>query len=392
MAVHSRIGAIVVGGHFHGLGLIRLLSREGVDVVLIDHEPCLARFSRYPAAFFRCPDLRRDEQGFIRFLIGLVEDKDLNGWVIFPTDDETVRVFSRYRGLLSRRLRVSTAPWSSVRFAYDKRLTYQLAAKIGIPIPRTFYPENAADLDGLRIRFPVLVKPAVMREFFLATGRKAFRARDMEALKRQYRLACSVAESRNLLIQEEIPEVWNHLYSYCPFIENGRIRGKLVAKRERQHPMDLGHASTYVVSVELPELEALGNRFLRAIGYEGLCEIEFVRDLRDRRFKLLEMNPRIWGWHSLSGRAGVNLPYLAFRHQIGRAINAEKPRIGVKWFRMITDIPTAAEAIFKRQLGLRTYLRSLKGEKEFSVFSWNDPWPALAECFMLPYLWLKRGF
>jgi predicted ATP-grasp superfamily ATP-dependent carboligase len=63
--------------------------------------------------------------------------------------------------------------------------------------------------------------------------------------------------------------------------------------------MDFGHATTYAVTVDIPELEILARRFLRAMGYYGLSEIEFMQDDRDGRYKLIEMNPRTWGWHTL---------------------------------------------------------------------------------------------
>jgi hypothetical protein len=38
------------------------------------------------------------------------------------------------------------------------------------------------------------------------------------------------------------------------------------------------------------------------------------------------------------------------------------------------------------------YLLTLKGDKEYAVFSSKDPLPFFAEWIMIPYLWVKRGF
>ena len=54
----------------------------------------------------------------------------------------------------------------------------------------------------------------------------------------------------------------------------------MVARRSRQHPPEFGRASTYVETVDLPELEEPPLRFLRAIGYYGLVEVEYKRDPR----------------------------------------------------------------------------------------------------------------
>ena len=39
--------------------------------------------------------------------------------------------------------RVPTPDWETVRWAWDKRNTYHLAKKLGIPTPATSYPENS---------------------------------------------------------------------------------------------------------------------------------------------------------------------------------------------------------------------------------------------------------
>jgi predicted ATP-grasp superfamily ATP-dependent carboligase len=156
--------------------------------------------------------------------------------------------------------------------------------------------------------------------------------------------------------------------------------------------MDFGHASTYAKTIECPELEKLGSQFLSAIDYYGLCEVEFVKDKRDGVFRFLEVNPRIWGWHTLAVRAGVNLPHLVYRDIQGLESRNGKYRNGVKWIRLLTDTPTVIGQILKRRMRVRDYIESLRGEKEFAVFSWKDPVPFLMEILYLPILWQKRGF
>ncbi len=41
------IGAVVVGGDYQGLGIVRSLGRRGVPICVIDDERSIARFSRY---------------------------------------------------------------------------------------------------------------------------------------------------------------------------------------------------------------------------------------------------------------------------------------------------------------------------------------------------------
>ena len=384
-------GAVVIGGHYQGLGVVRSLARKGVRVVVIDSEPCLCRFSRHVTKCIRCPDVR-NEKLFLNFLRDLADWEGLHGWVVFPTDDETVFFLSRHRAELDKIFRVTTPEWDIVKFAYDKKQSYQLAEKIGINIPRTFYPNHIDDLTDMDMPFPVIIKPSVMRKFFRVTGKKVFQARNQNELMKLYAKASSIIDPTEILIQEEIPEVASHLYSFCPLFKDKKVLAKISAKRTRQHPMDFGHASTFVETVDIPELQILSTNILSEMDYYGLCEVEFIQDPRDNIFKFLEINPRVWGWHTLAIRAGVDLPYYLYLDQLDRNVQNGYFQEGVKWIRLTTDIPTAALEIMKGRMRFSDYIHSLKGEKEFAVYSNDDILPFFGEFFLLPHLWKKRGF
>ena len=148
---------------------------------------------------------------------------------------------------------------------------------------------------------------------------------------------------------------------------------------------------TFAQSAWIPELFELGKRFLNAINYYGISEVEFKRDPRDGKYKLIEMNARTWLWHSLATRCGVDLSYLLYKDMIGERVTPVTSfRNGVKWIHIYTDLWIATKEILKRNLKIGDYLRSLKGEKEFGVFSLGDPLPFLCETLMLPYLWKDR--
>ena len=151
-------------------------------------------------------------------------------------------------------------------------------------------------------------------------------------------------------------------------------------------------ASTYVETVELPELEELSTRFLRAIDYYGLVELEYKLDPRDSTYKLLDVNARTWGYHTLGQRAGVDFPAMLFADQVGEPVEPRRATPGVRWIRLVTDLPTAVVELAGGRLNVRSYLRSLFGFDEEAVFSARDPLPGLAELALIPYLAVRRGF
>jgi D-aspartate ligase len=314
----------------------------------------------------------------------------LEGWVLFPTRDETVAAFSRYRDQLAGFFRVTTANWETVRWAWDKKNTYDRAVELGIPVPRTYNVKTEEELAELYDRLPLAIKPAVKENFFYATGAKAWRAETPKQLLDLFRKASQQIRPEEILIQDIIPGSGERQYSYCAFFRDGVAHSTLVARRMRQHPREFGRAATYVETIELPEVEELSERFLKAINYYGLVEVEFKQDPRDKQFKLLDVNARTWGFHSIGVPAGVDFPYLLYADQVGRSIERCRAKAGVGWLRAITDVPTVVSDLWDDELNLRSYWKSLRNTRTESVFCMRDPMPAVAEVFMLPYLVAKK--
>lgn len=387
----NEVGAIVIGGHFQGLGVVRALARRGVKVVVVDHQHCISRFSRYIDKFIFSPAVLK-EDAFLDFMVDLHQRMRYDKWVLFPTDDETVLFLSKNKNLLERFYTVPTPKWDIVKFAYNKKYSYKLAESLDIPIPKTYYPNSLKECIDMELEYPLIIKPAVMRDFFRITKKKVFCANNKEELIDMYQKAAMIINPSEILIQERIPDVANNLYSFCPLFKEKKVLTSIVAKRWRQHPMDFGQASTYAETVYIPELKEMGSRLLSAMDYYGLCEVEFIRDSRNEQYKFLEVNPRVWGWHTLALKAGVNLPYLLYQDISGNPVHNGFYRQGVKWFRLTTDVPTVLTEIYKKRMNIKDYLHSLKGEKEYAVFSMKDPLPFIGELFLIPFLWKKRGF
>jgi len=389
---NATVGAVVVGGDYQGLGIVRSLGRHGIPVCVVDDEHSISRYSRHATRFVKLAGLK-DERMAVEGLLDLGERLNLQGWVLYPTREELVAAFSRYRAELSQVFRVPTPGWESVRWAWDKRNTYQMAEELGIPVPATYYPQSVDDLDALDgLTPPFAIKPAIKEHFIYATKAKAWRADNHAELKSLFRKASALVGPGEVMVQELVPGGGSQQYSYCAFFRRGQAVGSLVVRRRRQHPLQFGRASTYVESVDVPLLEQLSERFLRAIDYYGLVELEYKLDPRDSQFKLLDVNARTWGYHSIGPGAGVDFSYMLYADQMGLPVPPIRGQAGVGWVRMTTDIPAAMVAMFAGEVDLRSYVRSLMTCRVEAVFSLEDPLPGLAEVLLVPYLAVKRGF
>ena len=194
------------------------------------------------------------------------------------------------------------------------------------------------------------------------------------------------------MIQEFVPGDGQQQFAYCAFFKDGQAIGSMTAQRRRQHPPEFGRASTFVETVDIPLLATYSVRFLKEIGYYGLVEMEYKRDPRDGQYKLLDFNARTWGYHTLGQRAGVDFPSMLYADQLGELVEARQAQVGIRWVRLVTDIPTNVIEVLAGRENLRAYLRSLRSAHIESVFSREDPRPGLMELALVPYLAVKRGF
>jgi D-aspartate ligase len=384
-------GAIVIGGDYQGLGIVRSLGRHGIPVCVIDDEQSISRYSRYVTHAVHVPDLRNDA-AIIKELFALEKRFNLKGWVLFPTRDEVVAAISRNRTQLAEWFRVPTPEWETIEWVWDKRNTYKIARELQIPIPETWLPSNSADLAQITTPFPLALKPAIKEHFFYATRAKGWRAMNPEELKSLFVQAEAITGAGEILIQDMIPGGGNYQLGYCAFFKNGEAVGSMVSRRKRQHPHDFGRASTFVETIDFPVIESLSLELLRRINYYGLVEVEFKQDPRDGQCKLLDINARTWGYHALGIAAGVDFAYMLYCDQVGEPVETSRAKPGVSWIRMLTDLPTAFLDIIDGRLSVSDYFRSLRTFNTEAVFSLSDPLPGVMECLLLPYLILKRGF
>jgi D-aspartate ligase len=386
-----RPGAIVIGGDYQGLGIARSLGRRGINVAVIDDEASISRHSRYVTESFRVRELRTEDQT-MEALLALAQQRRFQGWVVYPTREETVAALSRHRTQLLEHFRIPTPAWTVTKWAWDKRNTYRRAAELGIHTPRTWLVAREDELDAVDADPPYAIKPAIKERFVYATKRKAWRADTRADLSRRFRDAAQVIDAREILVQELIPGNGDAQLGYGAFFKDGREIASMTVKRLRQHPRDFGRSSTFVRTCDLPGIRAVSARFLRSINYYGLVDIDYKYDQRDGLTKLLDVNARTWSYHSLGHRAGVDFAWMLYADQIGVSLEQEiHARSDVSWIRLATDVPMAAKELAGGRLDWRAYVRSLRRPDVESVFCRDDPAPALAELALMPYLAAKRG-
>jgi D-aspartate ligase len=275
-----------------------------------------------------------------------------------------------------------------MRYAFDKRLTYELAARLGLDHPWTYRCGTREDVAALECEFPVVLKPAVKTSFNRFTRARAWLVNNRGELLKRYEEAVNLVSADVVLIQQMIPGGNENQFSYAALYSDGQPIASLVARRTRQFPADFGQGSSLVETEECDEVERAAERLLGAIRYTGIVEVEFKFDHRDSTYKLLDINPRIWSWHTLAVKAGVDFPYLLWHLAHNQPIERIRGKPGVKWVRMVRDLAAAAQEVWSGRLTPESYLRSIADVSSFAIFSTDDPIPALLEIPLLfAYRW-----
>ncbi len=371
-------GVVVLGSDFKALGVVRSLGRRGIPTIIIDNIPRSAWFSRYVTKCIKWHG-PMDDTTFLHFLLSIGKELHLVQWVLFPTQDEVVEFVARNINHLASFYQLVTQEWDVLRWAQDKRLTYRMAEEMNIPYPKTWYPMSEDDLRTMEMTFPVIIKPAISIHLQHAIRLKALPASTHEELLKQYRLATDIISPDEIMVQEIIPGDGRTQYSVGSFCKEGHIVSSITARRTRQYPIDYGLSSSFVEAIQVPDVIELSERLLHYMKVSGMVEVEFKQDPRDKQYKLLDINVRPWGWHTLCIACGLDFPYIQYCDILGQAPISITPRYGFHWVRLLTDIPAGVQEV---RAGITTpwaYVRSLLGNTVFSVFDWRDPLPVFGD-------------
>lgn len=360
----STKGTAVVAevGWVNGLGAIRSLGREGLRVLALDHRSFALGFRSRYAEPHLAPDPLVDERGFIDALHALARDTD-EPLPIFPTHDEHLNAIARHADELKDRYRFSFPSWQVLELIQSKRHQLETAERIGLAVPRTFHPASREEAiaAGEELGFPVLIKPSANVGFKAEYRRQAFLCNDASELG----VAYDAAAAHEPMVQEFIPGDDSHLYTLGSYLTpDGEALGLFSGRKLRQTRGFMGSARTGE-ALWVDEIVEEGLALLRALEFHGISQVETKLDARDGRYKLIEVNPRLWQWHGLAEACGVNLPYIAYRDLMGdRLPPARMQNEGRRW--SITLMAGSTNA--------------LQGKPYVdAIFARDDPKPALMQ-------------
>jgi D-aspartate ligase len=367
--------AVILGGGGTALPVARSLGDAGIPVFALGSRRDPVRHSRRCTQFV---NLGREPGMQERWLEWLRSAPA--GSVVLPCEDEGLDLIARNRDML---LDLGLVPFEAndqvLLAMLDKHETYRLCAGLGIEAPLSFRVHTEADIAHAleRISYPCALKPVHSHEFVRHfPGMKAFEVDSDEEARNA--LSHTVVLGVEMIATEIVPGADDQFFSYYSYIDDEGHPLLHVTKRKlRQYPIHFGSGCFHTTNWD-PESAELGLRFFEGVGLRGLGNVEFKRDARDGRLKLIECNHRFTAATGLLRAAGADLPLFVYNKLTDKPL----PRIEgydtdlTMWYPM-RDVRAFFAYRRKREMSFPQWARSIMRRHHYPVGSVHDTRPAL---------------
>ena len=364
--------AVVIGGGVTGLGIIRNLGRNGVDVYCVVDEKNEAVFSKYCREYFVFPGVEYDLEKLKTFLTKLKRRLPRKA-VIFPTSDISVLNVSRLISGTSDYLSTITSQ-EVLETLVKKRKFYHSLIKRKVSHPVTLLDISEIKNISRRMSFPVYVRPSISEIFSKKFGKKGFVANSERDLHRYLRLMDKL--KIDVMIQEIVPGPVTNYYNIDGYLDKNSRPIVLFARRSlRMWPPSFGN-TTACISVPISEVVDMKEtivRYLASIGFHGIFNAEFKRDPRDNVDKLLEVNARSWWHNSFPSACGANIVLTAYLDAVGVEVKTvEDYETGTCLIYCMEDLKCISTLFIQGKLSLRELVSPLAGKKCWTILAKDD--------------------
>ncbi|MFW9965145.1 MAG: ATP-grasp domain-containing protein [Candidatus Sifarchaeia archaeon] len=287
------------GSFKHTLATVRSLGGHGLEVSVADSSSIAQSFfSKYCRNRYRIPRPSWSPIEYIKTLREILQNKHHD--VLLPIGWEANYYISKYVDLLNSYTKIPIVNHETMSIAANKDMTMKYAKRVGITIPKTFSPKSVEEIEGLvqEQEFPYVVKGST------DSGHVIY-AKDIQELKWSF----EKLKQFRPIIQEYVD---GYGCGFFALYDNGKCIAEFMHKRVREFP-PTGGPSVAAMSYFSPALRKQGRQLLDSLKWHGVAMVEFKRDAKDGKYKLIEVNPKFWGSLELAMASGVDFPYLAYK-------------------------------------------------------------------------------
>ena len=358
--------------HHGALAVARTLGRLGVPVyaVVEDSYTPLA-LSRYLTRAFVWDSWPSDPESFLKSM-SMIGEIIARPTIIIPIDDLSAIFAAENTASLGRWFILPRVPLQIPRLLANKASFHALCTELGTPVARTVVPRSFEDVREFAesTEFPVVVKAT--EQWVLLNDRY-----NVKVIKTPDELfgfyeKLQHGERERSIIQEYIPgEDWvTHGY----YNSEREISVTFTGRKLLDYPADAG-STAQGLSLGNETLVCESERFLRAVGYSGIVDIDWRKDKRDGKFKILDCNPRIGqNFRMFESGAGIDVVRAQHLDLSGRSISSaamiEGRLFTVELFYILRYLRNPRRGALKPDASMY-----LPRESELAWWSRDDPVP-----------------
>ena len=243
----------------------------------------------------------------------LLENSNQKSLVV-PSSDTAQKLLFEYEDKLGPYFNMYGAPnFDSFRYGATHKGEFFKSLNDHLPdlCPETTLiqkDQSSANLDELT-KYPYVIKPAAKdftQSFYrLNNGKKAITVSNINQAKTT--LNHLLKTQNELILQEKIPfgSADNEVPVYCFFDRTSELRMIAAGRKNLIYPSEFGTA----IVLELTNSEFLrehAQRVGKLLRWSGPLMIEFIRDARSKKFKIIEVNTRPWLFHDFYRQHGLD--------------------------------------------------------------------------------------
>jgi D-aspartate ligase len=360
---------------YGALAIARTLGRLGVSLYLVAPEetslsPVFS--SRYWEDrilwdFFGQPELES-----VRFLgeIGArLERKHGERPILLTPNDWVAILIERHSDHLADYFHFPRPTSAIVESLLKKWEMHELATDHDIPTPITARPTSRAEMDEFvaKTGFPLVVKPD---DPFLADPPEKAITRSRPELDHAVHEAMT-RESWNFVLQEYIPGGVDTVWMCNGYFGRGDSHGVVFTGKKLRQADSTGAAS-FAVCESNDTVASQTYRFMTELGYRGCVGIGYRHDLRDGKYKVLDVNARVSSVFRLfAGANDLDVVRLCYLDLSGQPMADTSAQDGRKWLDE-RDIRAVFPGRGEDRVSVREWVKSLRGVQELCWLTRDD--------------------
>jgi predicted ATP-grasp superfamily ATP-dependent carboligase len=293
--------------------------------------------------------------------------------IVLPFGNDSYYAFVKHGEQLNGLVKFLVPGVDAFSIAHDKGKTAAFCESIGIQVPKTFEIADDSDLTHVanQVRFPVVIKAksgsGVKAGLRYANNKEEFRSKYYEIASQE-----SATGSTNYrpIVQEYIP---GFIHDACTLTVNGSIATILTQVRRVMYPI-YGGVGAINYTTHDPQLTDLARKLMESLNWNGPAQVEFKYDPRDRTYKLIEINPKLWGTSALAIKAGVSFPHMIREILTGKKVIQQDYPAGIQYIFLFPQAVSAYMQI-RKLIKREDWKPKYPFTKTYVDFELSDPLP-----------------